>query len=365
MNINKICVFPDTMLRDEIIFPLVQVFDQVVHLRPVENDIPSLKGCSSLCQQAITDHLVDFCCPAPLGDDRDRFLHLVNDLQQRPDDYAGQLTNLSLAGLGRKKDLESKSTIISTLLKQNGLNHLDHEQREMVLWQARLVLTLGEVFDREQAELQQNLDRLTRREQGLISELREDNQQPFLLTRQLTAENSATNNQLRLRLKAWSRLFGLGSEKLETSLFVTPCQDAFDLLADHCESAYKQTPEKLFELPLALAGDDSSAMEKCQDFINAAGGRENIQKSLFNSPASQAKGQETTVLESWQHTLEKHFPTDQFGQCTLSLYAFTAAPPQKLFLESFGRDEDDMQLDPQLASSSTSTLIGLLHEKYS
>ncbi|MBW1749795.1 MAG: hypothetical protein JRJ37_03680, partial [Deltaproteobacteria bacterium] len=109
------------MPRAEVLFPLVQVFEQVVYLRPVENDAPVAADLSPLCRAMVDLNLVRFDCPAPLLDNLDRFVRLVHDLQHRRDDYAGQLSHLSLAGLGNSGKTETKTSIINTLLKQTGI----------------------------------------------------------------------------------------------------------------------------------------------------------------------------------------------------------------------------------------------------
>jgi hypothetical protein len=353
---NKICVFPDTMPREEILFPLVQVFEQVVYLRPVENDTPELDTYTSFCKKAVEADRLTFDCPAPLGDNRDRFLQLVKDLQNRPDDYASQLSSLSLAGLGRHNDSESKTTIISTLFKSEGGEDKQNEQRNMVLWQARLVLALGEIFDRSQASLQKNLAQISAREQGLLDELREDNQQPFALTKDLSAQNEKTDKQLRLRMKAWSRLFGLGSNQSPCSLFVTANNDAFDLLLEQYESEQKKPPVKLIDLMLPVLSN-SQPFKKITAFKDEA---KSLLNSIleFNSSPSQ---NEEELRASWAEMVDNHYPPAEHPRCMLSLYTFSGITGQKLFLETFGRDENSIQFEANAASSTTpEAIIGIL-----
>jgi hypothetical protein len=361
MKSTRICVFPDTLPQDDIFFPLVQVFDQVVYLRPVENDRPDEEKASPLLREAMTENLIDFCCPAPLEDDRERFLRLVNDLQNRPDDYAGQLANLSLAGLGRRGEQESKTTIINTLLKQNGIKEKNQEQRETVLWQARLVLALGEIFDRDQAAIQKNLAQLAAKQQGLLDELREDDQQPFSFTKKIMGSNTQTEKQLRLRLKAWSRLFALGSKEVNISIFVTTNSDILDLLVEHYDVYEQKNPTKLLEILLPMACFTDLSLKQHVDSIKHNKAQISLESDILKKLASASQQERDRYMREWTEILQHTFSPKKYKYCKISLYAFHDTSPQKIFLETFGRDEDEFKLSPSPSLHGTSdTIVGIL-----
>ena len=352
------------MPRVEVLFPLVQVFAPVVYLRSVENDDPEEADQSPLYHAMIDQGLVRFVCPAPLAENRDRFLQLVHDLQHRRDDYAGQLSNLTLAGLGRREGSESKTSIIGTLLKQTGIEQTkEEEQRSMVLWQARLVLKLGEIFDREQEELQEHLNKISDREQGLLEKLREENEQPFSLTRALNNAGSITDGQLRLRLKAWSRLFALGTKQQDPgSIFITTNRETIDQLADHYESIHNRQPGRILSL-LLPAGRTSESFAEQRDGFRKEGAEllETID-TLLNHPDTEKAAPTLEGPDSdWARLLEHHFPAADNGRCILTLYAVPDTSPAHLFLESFGRSEDELQL-PDSAEQSSTAIIGILEE---
>lgn len=359
-NKNIVCVFPDTMPQERILFPLLQFFDQVVYLRPVEDDTPDQENVPPFFRQALADKAITFDCPAPLGDDKERFLHLVRDLRSRPDDYAGQLANLSLAGLGRHSESESKTTIISTLFQQKALADRQDEQRIMVLWQARLVLALGETFDNEQNALQKNLARISSREQGLLDELRKEEEQPFSLTRKLSSHGEKTDRQLKLRLKAWSRLFGLGDKQHSFSLFLTTNHNAFHLLLEHNEAKQQKQPEKMIDLLLPADAEytpeklDSTFREKTKHLLTA----------ILNTESCDTANEKKTLKElsdNWTDMMNRHYPQENHLRLVLSLYKFPGTTAQKLFLETFGQDQDEVQLSPKAAMSPTAApIIGLI-----
>jgi hypothetical protein len=365
MNTNTVCIFPDTMVKAEVLFPLVQVFEPVVYLRPVENDLPVTADLSSLCREMVDLDLVRFDCPAPLLDNRDRFVHLVHDLQHRRDDYAGQLSHLSLAGLGNSGKTETKTSIISTLLKQTGIQNEEDEQRTMILWQARLLLKLGEIFDREQKDLQENLERISVREKGLLDELRKDNEQPFSLSKITTASSEKTDSQLRLRLKAWSRLFGLGSHPITASVFITTSRDAFDLISEHYESMHEQHPQKILKLLLPGGHENDTFAEQRTAFRDDASDLVAAVHRLLDNPETLNEEDQSALNgpeSNWATLLEQHYPAAKNSRCTLSLYSLPSVNPEKLFLETFGRDENDVKKGAE-ESGRTGVIFGILEEQ--
>jgi hypothetical protein len=365
MNTNSVCVFPDTIPRVEILFPLVQVFAPLVYLRPVENDPPLDQDLSPLCREMVDRGLVRFDCPAPLDDNRDRFLQLVHDLQHRRDDYAGQLSNLSLAGLGRTGNRESKTSIIGTLLKQTGIRDRQDEQEAMILWQARLVLKLAEIFDREQQDLQQSLERISERQNGLLDELREEDEQPFSLTRTLMRTEGHTDGQLRQRLKAWSRLFALGSRQMTHCAFITTSQDAFDLLLEQYELDKDSQPQHIVNLQLPGGRQTDTAIEQRAAFLRDVADLVVLLQDMLKMALS-ADEKNHAALEGteskWARLLEQHYPADKNGRCVLSLYALPGVAPENFFLETFGRDQDGVRKKTG-NSQKTGIIIGMLAER--
>jgi hypothetical protein len=365
MNTNTVCIFPDTMPRAEVLFPLVQVFEPVVYLRPVENDAPVAADLSPLCREMVDRDLVRFDCPAPLLDNRDRFVQLVHDLQHRRDDYASQLSHLSLAGLGNSGKTETQASIISTLLKQTGIQEEQDEQRVMILWQARLLLKLGEILDREQKDLQENLERISVREKGLLDELRKDNEQPFSLSKIITANSEKTDAQLRLLLKAWSRLFGLGSHPIASSIFITTSRDALDLLTEHYESVHEEHPKKMLNLLLPGGRESDTFAEQRTAFRNDASDLVAAIHRLLENPGS-LNEEDRSALNgpdcNWATLLEQHYPAAKNSRCTLSLYSLPSVNPGKLFLQTFGREEDNVEKETE-DDGRIGVIFGILEEQ--
>ena len=96
MNTILACVFPETLPDEGLLFPLVQVFEQVVHMQAVENE--PQENDSDFVRHCREQGRLQTFTPAPLGEQRLRFMALVEDMRRRGADYTVQLSMLTLAG---------------------------------------------------------------------------------------------------------------------------------------------------------------------------------------------------------------------------------------------------------------------------
>ncbi|MGX9726218.1 MAG: hypothetical protein ACTFAK_02510 [Candidatus Electronema sp. VV] len=292
---QSFCVFPDTLPKDETLFPLVQFFAEAVYLAAAENDLPSANEVPPLAGWLMTQGLLRFHCPAPLGADKERFLRLVKELRQRPGDYVG----LSLAGNGGS-GTESQDAIVSALRRQGGGATEEDEELAALLWQARLVLKLGESADRQEEEIRRSLHQITLREQGLLRTLRDEEAAALSAVTEIPASDS---RRARLRLKAWRQLLACGSQPLPACVFVTADRDAFDGVMEENGAA----AEALLELPLPawLAGGNFA--EKRASF------RQETTALISGLPDS-------FDLKAWETLLEQVYPKAKHGRCLLSFH---------------------------------------------
>lgn len=251
MNKSIACAFPETLPGERLLFPLVQVFDQVVYMQAVENE-PLRQGAdTAFIERCLQLGRLRLHAPAPLGDQRERFLALVSDMRRHGADYTSQLSMLTLAALNRRDIPESNAAIISNLLQRSNIK--EQEETELLLWQSRLLLKLGEFFDSEQAELSAALRAIADRQNTLLAELCEEDSPPFVLpvTPQQTVQE--TNTMLRHRLKAWSRLC-LQAGHQPPGILVTPHRAAMDLLQEVFEKRGRQSARRIVDLEVPCAG---------------------------------------------------------------------------------------------------------------
>ena len=299
--------------------------------------------------------------PSRLGTDRDRFLHLVHDIKNRKDNYVEQLSYLSIASLSEqpRQGDPSKQTIISSLLQ--GMDQADDahdEQERLALWQARLVLSIAEILDREEEELARQLAAIDDREialfrslQGEITESGDENESaedPFQDLLELRQKlNQPRPGMIKNRLRAWSRLY-LSGPLPELPLWTTCRQEAADILLEQYEQECGQAPLPLLqlELPAMFNGDLATEAERVQQFKDATQSHVHALAEALNKVIASEiadKGDPALLLpqaeawrETWNATLESFFPAGEYGRMTLNLSLLAGMPLPTLINESHG-----------------------------
>ncbi len=348
---------------EQVLIPLVQVFEPIVYCRPVENEAAEVDSGGSGCAELLEQGLCRFFVPAPLEAERDRFLRLVSDLHDWRDDYAGQLSRLSLASLsaGSRPEQESRSSILTSLLRSHGIEDRQKEKLALLLWQARLVLKLGEFFDAEQESLRLEMQKISEKQRKMFSGLSNGPDRPFSLTEQLSSSSSAAaaDNWQRLRLRAWARIFALGRPFTEApAIFITQSRDAVDRLVEEYERRHGIMPRVVLNLPVPAeysgTGQRDLFRQEGADLLARLDG-------LLADPAMVSE-QDRAVFQNpdgpWDSLLERCFPAG--GRRRLSLYNFPGTGAGRLFLDSFGRDEDDGLQEKNFPAGDSGMLIGLL-----
>lgn len=360
MKRHSAVFFPETVPDHQVLFPLVLVFQPLVYCQPVENDQQE-EICSPLCGEFFRQALYQPVFPAPLGPDKERFMRLLSELRHRGDDYAAQLSHVSLASLGTasRKEPETKGTILSNLLKSHGIQQVKSDKTAMILWQARLILKLGEFFDDDQRMLRREMERISEKEKGLISDLRKELEHSFSLTEKLFSASSREDGQQRLRLKAWARIFALGTAAPgQSTVFITRNNDAFERLTEEYERMKGSSPEKIIRLLLpANANGAAHAVEQIKKFSGEA---EYFLDQFYTQLYGSSR--ESNLQEkkgAWEDLLEQYFPLRNCGRKELNLYSFDQVSVPGLFLDSFCQD-DDIQLAESAGKTESDIVIGVL-----
>ncbi|MCL7488346.1 MAG: hypothetical protein M8357_09270 [Desulfobulbaceae bacterium] len=343
MKNTSVVIFPDTVPAPQVLTSLVPVFDQVVYCQPVENDDPG-ESLNPLGAGMTERQLCRLHAPAPLGEDRERFLRLVKDLRQRPDDYAAQLSHVSLAGMsaGSRPASESRSTILSSLLSGHGIDSTRQELRENLLWQARLVLKLAEQHDLDRKRIEEDMESIHQREQNMFSGLSSGPDNLFSMTGRLSSPVADADRMQRLRLKAWTRLFAFATNPVdEAGFFVATDPDAVDRIAEEYERSSGRAPDVFCTLPLPLRHPDlDRLLAQVKQFQEEEAALVENLRGLLNNP-----GQSPKLSQDWSAAMDRYFPRQEYGRCQLVLYVFPGVGLKQLFLDSFGHDEHELEGD--------------------
>ncbi len=339
MNSLNTLYFPGTALYSIRQYPLFLLFPNIHLIKPVEEDPAD-------SSKEPTDSFIKsgFCqvhTPCPLGENRKRFVHLITDISNRKDDYAAQLSSLILASRTAvsSADDDSERAIISSLHRpdERQKKKLQTEEEEK-LWQARLVLAIGEILDREEEEIASNLASVDDEQAALFQQLHGENDameeddledSPFAELSQVEQHlNAAHSGNVKKRFNSWKTLF-LESDMQGCEIFLTSSQDGGDLLLESYEKKTGMTAPTLagFELP-GLIGFTSE--EACQSVVTFREKNKDltarieqlltslIQKKEFDADSTTLK----SLAESWNGALETAFPAQRFGRISVTCYLF-------------------------------------------
>lgn len=334
------CLFPDTIVTEKYALPLVQVFRRLVYLRPVENEdpLPDEAANSPLLTGLREKQRLLPITPVPLGAQRERFLALMEDIQRYGQEYLTRLSFLTLAEMPRQRGPENRQTILGELL---GGTVRNRDERDMLLWQSRLILKLGELYDARQTELQSALRSIDERQQDLLANLQGDlDETEELLALSDLSPKSGLSDLLQYRLRAWARLFFDNQPK--SFIFVTPQETALDLLLETYAKHYARDATMLTELSIAETHMKSEAI--LSEPSKAEEAAPSLQDELIRH-AQKASSQEATT-------------TDRQRRSSLQFFVFPDCPPQELFRLAFCHH--DAAQDKQATASAQETIVGLI-----
>jgi len=340
MDTLETLYFPDTVITTDGQSPLFLFFDLVHFLQPVEGDE------SEQPTAGLSDTFMDkgFCqvhTPAPLGTDRDRFLHLVHDIEKRKDDYAAQLSSLAIASMSapHRNNEASKSAILSELLGES--RDLEAEEKAAALraelWQARLVLAMAEILDREEQEIADALSLLDKSKTDLFDRLlgkdeESENDTPFSDLTQLRENvNLPRPGMVKNRLKAWLSLYRSGNLPAWW-LWTTTRPEAADILLETYEKKNGKAaiPFWQIELPAATGIELQDHMEKITAFKKEAEpltlkiatelNKLVRQESIYEPEPAGLLPECGAWGEQWASLVETHFPAELYGRTPFCFY---------------------------------------------
>jgi len=329
-------LFPDTDIFREKLYPLFLVCQPLRYLQAVEPAANQERMETDLFMES---GLCQAYTPAPLGENLDRFQHLINDIRHRKDDYAAQLTSLTVAGLSSSKNEksgEARSQIVSTLLKNHEVSADKISAREIALWQARLVLAIAEILEREEADLLQELYYLDDKELAMFQELQgETSSDGKSLVRELEEIRTNLQNprpgEIRTRFQAWLKL--MGNKPLpDIHLWIAGSRDAGDEIFNRYEKKGPgtATPVLRLSLPGKIEVSPVHLINQVEQFHRAAAEiydsivrdlKELCQNGIASpTPVESLLPGEDDYVEKWDSLVDEHFPSNSHSSAFLTFY---------------------------------------------
>lgn len=330
MNIPETLLFPDTALFSADQLVLLQPF-ATVHIVKVDED--EREGAVS-ADSFMDDGFCQALVPHPLEKDRKRFLNLIDDIKNRKDDYAAQLSALTLASLSakRQQETESRQQIISSLTgTQAGRASTEQTEENDQLWHARLILTIGEMLDREEYEVSQALTSLEDSEVELFSTLKgqEDDEEAVglfsTLNTRVAKASQPPADSIRKRLLAWCR-FIRGASLPPCRIWSTFRQEAADTLFENHHFQHDAQPASLgaLFLPARLHTGTKNHTEKLIAFKRDSAEHLGFffDRVLSVDSVVTLRQELDTFYREWPPMLETAYPTAEYGRTQLQLYGF-------------------------------------------
>lgn len=333
MNTLETLYFPDTALLSDRQLPLFLLFSKVSIVRLLEKEDTSSARFSDTFMdskfcQGLTLH--------PLASDKERFLYLINDIKNRKDDYAAQLSHITLASLSEQKTSQNESShqIFSSLLGRHDTNS-DSEKRNS-LWQARLVLSIAEILDGEEEDVARELTLLEDSEADIFNILKggdEDTEIASLkddLSRITAKLDRPRFESVQKRLRAWFR-FVQDAALPPCPVWSTCREEVADVLFENHEKHFGRLPERVVDIPLParFTAADGDIEKEIESFQHA--GRQQLDTFYSAIQSSSALVfEQQDYLEAaaeWQKLLDAHYPAAQMGRKSASFYRFEKPLP--------------------------------------
>ncbi len=335
--------FPETVLPRHLRNCLLLLPDTLHLLQPMEpaeEDTEAKPADDIFMEQGICQ----VHTPSLLGKDRERFMGLLNEIRTRKDSFAEQLSGLTLANLSKEKSSgdHNSHAIMSTLLggQVPADTESEEENKNASLWQARLVLALAEILDKEEAELASTLSEIDDSELALFQDLKgeaeggesDKEDDPFAELIRIKANLSQPRpGTVKRRYQAWKTFYSSGDLPENFWFWMTSQEEAAELLINEYEeqSGQDAVPLLLLDLPEQIYMREKDALENIKDFQEKAKAvRHDIIEKLTAIVSKEHLNlvDPVTLLpdagilaRDWNDLIEYCFPEERFGRKKLDL----------------------------------------------
>lgn len=343
MDTLSALLFPTTTLESIKHFPLLLPFSPLAYILAVDDE-----------QQSHQDIFIEntFCQAIPppsLGTDRVKFRQLIRDIETSKVGYASQLGMLTLASLTETNDSlgSPERDILSRLVTDSGkTQNSSSQQQRNQLWNARLILKIAEILDREEEEIAHRLTLLEDSNTALIRQLTGDQaddaeEDDFLremsgMSREI---RPPSRSSIRKRIEAWSQLVSQ-ADMPDFQIWCSPFLDATEYIFDEYERRQHCLPEKILSLALPhfIGANVEQATERILQFRTLC--QMDLPSFLDHSLTTLASEQKDQKVSQWSSYIDEHFPISEFGRTSLTLYDMRPFPCSRCVLKN--RPEDGL-----------------------
>ncbi|MGB3225086.1 MAG: hypothetical protein WBB23_20000 [Desulforhopalus sp.] len=345
MNSFDTLIFPDTDIFNEKNYPLLLFFSPLHFLKLVEAGINSdiddeftLFSKRGLCQAHT---------PAPLDDSREQFLHLIRDIKERKEHYLTQLsklTNASMQTVGNGKVTHSQHKI-SSLLQEYGLDHASSD-KDLKIWQARLVLVLAEILENTEEDLREELSYLDENEIAMLRSLQttQDSSEENLLDELEIIKDGLKkprSKESSKRFDAWLLLMK-NQPAPSVKMWLASSRDSAEQIFRKYEAITKSHPIPLLKLafPAHIMASAEYAVQQIEEFHRATitihqglvadFDRVTTAHPYIPDVQESLLPYGTDWAEQWEVMLHKHFSASRDGRNHVTFYLLPNQPIAQL-----------------------------------
>ena len=371
MNSFDTLIFPDTDIFKEEYYPLLLCCSPLHFLQPVE---PDPAGQVDAEMAHFYQHgLWQAHVPAPLGDYRSHYLHLIDDIKQRKSYYLDQFSALTIdsgetpgspAHPGQKHDL------VVSLLSRHGVP-IEEIEANLELWQSRLILSIAEILTEEEDDLAEEISYFNEEEIAVLRSLKkEDSGEGYLLKEVEKFQKQQKKPRLRNIIKrflAWR--FLMQQKPLPAvQLWLATSRPAAEQVLERYKSASGKNavPILKLSLPATISASGRYVVERIEKFQQAS---TLIHRGLIadftriattvpyvpDAPESLLP-YGTDWADQWETMLYDSFPAAQDGRTAITFYLLPDHPVAGLITAA-----ETSQQQSQEEEKSAHGLLGILN----
>jgi len=335
MNMLNALFFPEAVPKEDLFGRLSLLLDRIVYYQVAEE--------GAVDRGTPWEGYV----PVPMGDDRDRFLRLIEDIKRHGAEfYSGQLSSLSGA-LSDSYDDTTVSSLVASLQGKRGVGEVAEARAKTArLWQARLFLKLAEILAVEEVEIDRSLAAIGTKEKNLFGAIHGDLAEPEDDDLQETAGVSLCGklpvNSERL-LDAWGNLFA--EDPREYDVLVTDNDDAAATVFDIFEKQAGKTPRFLAETTMPGCGHRRFRDESVEVMRALTNSRQVIvgclREVLAGENIDAASRRLASGTEMWSKTMAVLADNRHEGQSVLAFYWLAGCSLKDVFRKICGMSPAD------------------------
>lgn len=368
MNSFDTLIFPDTDIFNEQHYPLLLFFSPLHFLQLVESGVSS--DANHEAEPFLRSGLCQEHTPAPLGDNREKFLRLIRDISARKEHYVAQLGKLPIdarhAAADSKNDTGNK--IVSSLLKEFGIEHADTETN-LKLWQARLVIAIAEILHSNEGDLREELAYFDENEKATLgSQAADDSRVEDLLKKLTDIEGKlgkTPSGSIEKRFEAWLRLMQ-NNPIPPVKVWLASTRDSAEQIFRRYESTSNGSAVPLLKLafPAHIMASGNYVVQQIKEFQRATS---DIRQGLvadFRRIATTTpyiRDSRESLLpygkdwaDQWEGVLDDYFPASRDGRNSVTIYLL----PDQSIARLLSLQESSLQ--ESAGTSNDTTTHGLL-----